>query len=65
MRVGAAGPHLGGHPDRFHNLLFVRALAHCALGAAAEAIGALSHMRHTENAINLRRKLTPFLRQIF
>src|SRR5438552_11615102 len=48
MRVGGAGPHFSGDPNRFHELLFGRALFQCEPRVAADAIGALGHMRHCD-----------------
>jgi len=42
----APQPHLGGHPDRFHDLLFAYPLQPRPLGVTADAIGALRHMRY-------------------
>ena len=44
MREGAARPHLGGDPDRFHDLGRRSAVAGRGLGVALDAIGALGHM---------------------
>jgi hypothetical protein len=46
MRVRGAAPHFGGDPNRFHELLFGRALFQCELGVATDAIRALGHMRY-------------------
>jgi hypothetical protein len=37
VRVGAAGAHLGGDPDRLHDLPLSGALAQCDPGVAADA----------------------------
>ena len=54
MRVGGAGPHLGGNPDRFHDLLFGRALLQCECGVATDAIRALRYVRHRDRDELLR-----------
>src|SRR4051812_34775370 len=45
VRVGTAGAHLGGHPDRLHDLLLARASALREPRVAADAVGALGGMR--------------------
>src|SRR5579864_1430647 len=46
VRVGGAGAHFGGDPNRFHDLLFGHALFQCELGVATDAIRTLGHMRY-------------------
>src|SRR5437773_2396821 len=58
MRVGSAGPHLGRHPNRFHEFLFGCALLHCEFGVATDAIGTLRYMRDRD-----RDELLGFRRQ--
>ena len=48
MCIGAAGSHLGGDPDRLHDLLSRGALAKRRFRVAADAIGALRHMRDSD-----------------
>src|SRR6266851_3177207 len=51
-RVGirAPGPHLGGDPDGLHDLLGRGSVLHGRLRVAANAVRALSHMRHGASA---------------
>ena len=58
MRVGSAGGHFGGDPDRFHELLLGRTLFQCELRVTTDAIGALGHMRYCD-----RNELLGFGRQ--
>ena len=44
----STGPHLGGDPDRFHDLLTGRAFRLCAFGVAANAIWTLRHMGYSD-----------------
>ena len=48
MCGGSARPHLGRNPDRFHDLLPGRALQCRAFGVAADAVRALSDVRHSD-----------------
>ena len=54
MRVGGAGAHFGGDPDRFHELLLGRAFFQCELCVATDAIRALSYMRYRDRDELLR-----------
>src|SRR5690606_20363885 len=54
VRIGAAGTHLGGDPDRLHDLLLGRALAHRLLGVPIDAVRALGDMRHGDGDQLLR-----------
>ncbi len=45
MRIGSAGPHLGGDPNRFHELLFGRTGLQRLVSVPADAIGALCRPR--------------------
>ena len=47
MRGSSARTHLGGNPDRLHNLLPGRSLQGRAFGVAADAIGALGYVRYS------------------
>ena len=58
MRVRASGPHLGGDPDRLHDLLLAGALALSQPRVAADAVRALRHMRDSD-----RDELLGLLRQ--
>lgn len=44
MGIGAASAHLGGDPDRFHDLGFARLMPQCRLRVTLDAIGALGDM---------------------
>src|SRR6185437_93476 len=46
VRIGTAGAHLGGHPDRLHYLLLRRALLQRLGGMALDAIRALRRVGH-------------------
>jgi hypothetical protein len=46
MCVCTAGTHLGGDPNRFHDLLRRRSLLKGGAGMPANAIRALCHVRH-------------------
>src|SRR5690348_5717386 len=48
VRVRAAGAHLGGDPDRFHDLLVARTLAPCEPGVPADAVRALRGVRERD-----------------
>ena len=39
VRIGAARAHLGGHPDRLHQLVFAGALEQRSLGVALMQYG--------------------------
>src|SRR3546814_4436736 len=51
---GAAGTHLGGDPDRLHDLLRRRARPGRRLGVALDAIGALRGVRSEEHTSELQ-----------
>src|SRR5687767_4833638 len=53
--VGTPGTHLGGHPDRLHELLLGRALAQGCLRMAADAVRALGDVRdgHRDDLLGL------------
>jgi hypothetical protein len=46
MRVRAAGAHLGGDPDRLHDLLLAGSLLQGFGRMALDAVGALGDVRH-------------------
>ena len=48
MGVGASRAHLGGHPDRFHELLGRGAFAKRGFGVAPDAVWALRDVRHRD-----------------
>lgn len=56
--VGAAGAHLGRHPDRLHDLAVLGTSALCEPGVAADAVGALRHVRdrHRNQLLGLLRQ---------
>jgi hypothetical protein len=51
----APGPHLGGDPDRLHDLLGACSFAASELGVSGDAVGALSHVcyRHSDQLLGL------------
>jgi hypothetical protein len=59
MRIGAAGPHLGRNPDRFHNFLVRGSVPQCRFGMTANAVGTLSDVCHRngDELLRLRRQL--------
>src|SRR3546814_16784058 len=58
MGVSAARPHLGSHPDGFHDFLLFVALFYGKLGMALDAIREMGNMRHSNS-----NKLLGLLRQ--
>jgi hypothetical protein len=48
MRVGGAGAHFGGDPDRLHHLGLGRTALQCQLGVAADAVRALRDVRRRD-----------------
>jgi hypothetical protein len=58
MGVGPPGPHLGGDPNRLHDLFRACPLAARELGVPGDAIGALRHVggRHGDQLLGLLRQ---------
>jgi len=58
VRVGGAGAHFGGDPNRFHQFLFGRPFFQSALRVTTDAIRALGHMRYRDRneLLGLRRQ---------
>src|SRR6185312_792979 len=46
MCIGATGPHFGGYPDSFHDLLFTCSFPQGLRGMTAYAIGTLGYVRY-------------------
>lgn len=56
MGKGAARPHLGGDPDRFHDLFVACSCPVGELGVTGDAVGALGDVgdRHRDQLLGLR-----------
>jgi hypothetical protein len=58
MSVGASSPHLGGHPNGFHELLWRCAVTQRRLGMSPNAVWALRYVRNcdSDDLFGLRRQ---------